>query len=54
MLAMTKIVGDDPLPYGLEATRKTLETFIEFNVDQRVIPERVDLEEVFAPTGVAS
>jgi len=54
MLAMTKIVGDDPIPYGLEANRKTLETFIEFNVDQKVIPEPVDLEEVFAPTGVAS
>lgn len=48
LLAMTKIVGDDPIPYGLESARKTLETFIQFNVDQRVIPEWVDPNEVFA------
>ena len=48
LLAMTKIVGDDPIPYGLESARKTLETFIHFNVDQGVIPEWVDPNEIFA------
>lgn len=48
LLDMSKIVGDDPLPYGLESSRKTLETFIRFNVDQKVIPQSVTLEEVFA------
>jgi hypothetical protein len=45
---MAKIVGDDPIPYGLESARKTLETFIQFNVDQGVIPGWVDPNEVFA------
>ena len=49
LLNMAKIVGDDPIPFGLESSRKTLETFIQFNVDQKVIPEPVDVEEIFAP-----
>lgn len=48
LLGMSKIVGDDPLPYGLKSSRKTLETFIQYNVDQKVIPQSVTLEEVFA------
>ncbi len=39
---------DEPLPYGIEANRVTLETFIDWNVEQGIIPERVDVEEVFA------
>lgn len=49
LLERTKLVGDDPLPYGFEGARKSLETFIQFNVDQKVIPQRVKPEEVFAP-----
>ena len=45
-----QVVGDDPLPYGLEANRKALETFVQFNVDQKVIPRKVDIEEVFEPS----
>ena len=44
---MAEVVGDDPIPYGVESSRKTLETFVGFNVDQRVIPQRVDVEELF-------
>ena len=44
------VVGDDPLPYGLEANRKTLETFIEYTADQKIIPRKVDVEEVFEPS----
>ena len=50
MLEMAKVVGDDPLPYGFEAAHKTLETFIQFNVDQKVIPQKVAPEAVFAPS----
>jgi 4,5-dihydroxyphthalate decarboxylase len=50
LLAMSKLVGDDPIPYGFEGARKTLETFVGFNVDQRVIPQCVDPKELFAPT----
>ena len=38
----------EPLPYGIEANRVTLETFIEWNVEQGIIPSRVGVEEVFA------
>ena len=38
----------EPLPYGIEANRVTLETFIDWNVEQGIIPTRVDVEEVFA------
>jgi len=48
LLKMADIVGDDPIPFGLDSSRKTLETFINFNVDQKVIPEWVDVEDVFA------
>jgi len=48
LLRMSTIVGDDPIPYGLDSSRHTLETFIKFNVDQKVIPEPVDVDAVFA------
>ena len=50
MLEMANVVGDDPLPYGFEAAKKTLETFIQFNLDQKVLTEKVDAESVFAPS----
>ena len=42
-------VGDDPLPYGFESSRTTLETFIRFNVEQSVIPRAVAPEDLFVP-----
>ncbi len=53
LLKMAGIVGEDPIPYGLESSRKTLETFIGFNVEQKVIPERVDVEELFPEATLA-
>ena len=47
LLQMADTVGGDPLPYGLESSRKTLETFIDFNVSQGVIPEKVDPAALF-------
>ena len=47
VLAMGKTVQGDPLPYGLESSRRTLDTFIDFNVSQGVIPSRVEPEEIF-------
>ncbi len=49
LLKMAEIVGDDPIPYGYESSRKTLETFIGFNVEQGIIPKAVDPEEMFRP-----
>ena len=53
MLKMAEIVGNDPIPYGLESSLKTLETFIGFNVEQGVIPEKVDPEELFRSSTLA-
>ena len=47
MLQLRDMVGGDPIPYGLEANRKTLETLIQYAVDQKVIPKKVTVEELF-------
>jgi len=47
MQAMRQVVGDDPLPYGVEPNRKTLQAFIRFNVEQQVIPHAVAVEDLF-------
>ncbi|MEE8519124.1 MAG: ABC transporter substrate-binding protein [Dehalococcoidia bacterium] len=49
MLAGRPIVGDNMLPYGVEANRKVIETFIDFNFEQEVLRERVSVDEVFHP-----
>ena len=50
LLDTADIVGDDPLPYGVESALPALNALIQFCVDQQVIPERVEPESVFAPT----
>jgi 4,5-dihydroxyphthalate decarboxylase len=47
MLAMRPVLGDDPMPYGLESNRKTIEALIRFCADQQVIPQTVEVEELF-------
>ena len=42
VLKMAEIVGDNPIPYGYESSRKSLETFMDFNVQQSIVPESVD------------
>ena len=44
---MIDVVGEDPIPYGVESSRATLETFVRFNVEQKVIPQAVDVAELF-------
>ncbi len=41
------VVGD-PVPYGVEANRRAIEAVIDFNVAQKIIPNKVSIEEVFA------
>ena len=47
LLDRAEIVGDDPIPYGYANALNTLESFIEFNVEQKVIPNDVDPAELF-------
>lgn len=42
------LVGDDPLPYGLAGSRKTIEAVIQFARDQQILPRQVQPEEMFA------
>jgi len=46
---MGQIVGGDPLPFGLENSHKTMEAFIQFTVDQKIIPQTVTPDEL-SPT----
>ena len=45
--ALKPIIGDDPLRYGVEPNREIMETFIQFNVDQGVIPTSVTVDDLF-------
>ena len=48
LLRMRAIVGDDnALSYDYQGARSTLETFVDFNVAQGIIPEAVDPDELF-------
>ena len=47
MLQLQQAVGEDPLPYGVGPNRTTLETFVRFNVEQKVISQEADLEALF-------
>jgi len=50
MQEMRQAIGDDPLLYGVAPNLSTLETFIRFNVEQKVIPQPVTVEEIFPPS----
>ena len=45
-----EVIGADPIPYGVEPNRKTLEAFMKFTVQQEIIPRPFDLEEIFPPS----
>jgi 4,5-dihydroxyphthalate decarboxylase len=44
----TALMGDDFWPYGLEPNRRTLETFVRYAHEQRLIPEPLPIEALFA------
>jgi 4,5-dihydroxyphthalate decarboxylase len=46
-LRQMQIVGDDPLPYGIAANRRGIETLIQFAFDQKLIPRLFSIEELF-------
>ncbi len=45
--ALRKIVGPDPLPYGIEANRKTIETLEATAFKQGLTPRRMAMNELF-------
>ena len=46
-IELSRIVGDDPLPYGLKANRPTIEALIDYAYQQKLIPRRMAPEDVF-------
>ena len=42
-------VGGDPFPFGVAANRKALDAVIQFAADQRVIADKPDADDLFAP-----
>jgi 4,5-dihydroxyphthalate decarboxylase len=46
-LELRKIVGHDPLPYGIEANRKTIETLEATAFKQGLTPRRMSMSELF-------
>ena len=47
-IALKQVVGD-PFPFGIKANRKALDTIVAFALDQKAIPARFSIEELFAP-----
>jgi 4,5-dihydroxyphthalate decarboxylase len=45
-----KVVGD-PFPFGIEKNRKALEAITDFAFNQKMVPRRFSVEELFAPAG---
>lgn len=42
-----EVVGYDPAPYSVEETRRTLETFVTYSVEQGLIPSHLPMEDLF-------
>jgi 4,5-dihydroxyphthalate decarboxylase len=50
-LAQTRaIFGDDPYPYGVQANRAMLQTIIDFSHEQGLTPQKLKIEDLFAPS----
>jgi 4,5-dihydroxyphthalate decarboxylase len=43
-----KVVGD-PFPFGIEKNRKALEAITQFAFDQKMVPRKYSVEELFVP-----
>jgi 4,5-dihydroxyphthalate decarboxylase len=41
------LMGDDPFPYGVRRTRRTVETLAEYSFRQGLAPRRLSVEELF-------
>jgi ABC-type nitrate/sulfonate/bicarbonate transport system substrate-binding protein len=51
---MDRLFGNDAWPYGIEKNRKTLETLIQYMVEQHLLPRKLALEDIFTPLPGAS
>jgi 4,5-dihydroxyphthalate decarboxylase len=44
-----EITGSDPLPYGIAPNRQALQELIQYAFEQRILPRRLAVEELFPP-----
>jgi 4,5-dihydroxyphthalate decarboxylase len=51
-LALGAAVGGDPFPFGVTANRRALEAITAFAVEQHVLPKRLTVDELFAPSTI--
>lgn len=51
---MDALFGPDPWPYGVEPNRVTLETLVRYLVEQRFLPEPVEVDRLFTPLTLLS
>jgi len=49
-LEQMKVVGEDPLPYGLKVNQRSIETLILYAFQQRLIPRMLSVDELFINT----
>ena len=42
--------GDDPYPYGIKDNRDMLQTIVDFSHEQGLTKEKVNVEDMFAPS----
>lgn len=52
--AATDLFGPDLWPYGIEPNRPTLEAFLQYAHEQRLSPERLEIEELFPASVLAT
>jgi tRNA U34 5-carboxymethylaminomethyl modifying enzyme MnmG/GidA len=44
---LMNVIGEDPLPYGIKANLQSIETLIDYALQQRLISQRLSVEELF-------
>jgi 4,5-dihydroxyphthalate decarboxylase len=49
---LMSVVGDDPLPFGIESNRATIAALENFTFKQGLIPRRMPIEELFVDPGM--
>lgn len=49
-----RVLGTDPWPFGVERNRVNLERFMEYSVDQGLLPKTFSLKEIFHPSTLNS
>jgi hypothetical protein len=49
-----RLMSDDWWPYGVEANRKTIDTFLRYSYEQGVSKRRLTCEDIFVPELLAT